>query len=341
MHIIRVRNVNAALPAGLKLLAERGREQDSRVGRVRSLPEPCTTVYERPEERVLFWPARDANPFFHLFEALWMLGGRNDLAFPKRFNKRFDAYSDDGVTVHGAYGHRWRSHFGLDQVEGVVNLLGREPTSRRAVIAMWDPAADLGRVSRDLPCNTTLYPRVREGCLDLTVLCRSNDIIWGAYGANAVHMSMLQEYLAGRLGVEVGCLYQVSNDYHAYLDVFEPLRRALEEEPGSHLWHDAYELGTAYPFKLLQNGEDWRDWHQDLSLFLDSPHAYGFNTAFFRQVVMPLFAAWRGHEVRDYTAALANAERCAATDWRLAATGWLERRAVRARLKDQPQGSLV
>jgi thymidylate synthase len=54
--------------------------------------------------------------------------------------------------------------------------------------------------------------------LDLTVLCRSNDVVWGAYGANAVHFSVLQEYLAGRIGVDVGVMYQFSNNYHGYVD---------------------------------------------------------------------------------------------------------------------------
>ena len=32
--------------------------------------------------------------------------------------------------------------------------------------------------------------------LCMTVCNRSNDMLWGAYGANVVHMSMLQEFVA-------------------------------------------------------------------------------------------------------------------------------------------------
>lgn len=345
MHVLNVRNVNEALPTGLRLLAEHGREEPSRVGPVRTLPGPCTTVYQCPWERVLFWPARDANPFFHCFEALWMLGGRNDLAFPKRFNKKFDAYSDNGLTVHGAYGYRWRHRWEMDQLDGIINLLTAEPGSRRAVLQMWEPDHDLGRSSRDLPCNTNAYVRIRNGALELTVCNRSNDIIWGAYGANAVHMSMLQEYLAARLECAIGPYYQVSNDYHAYLDVYTPLMKALEQVPSVEC-NNLYEMrDSVIPFPLFAGDAESIDWDMDNQLFLDSPHAYGWKTAFFAMVVQPLFAAWACYEKKGdperFDKALACVAQCQAPDWSIAAAEWLTRRADRAKAKEQPQGSMV
>ena len=344
MHLIHATNVNDALPKGLRLLASLGREQDSRVGRVRVLPVPCTTVYAQPQERVLFWPARDANPFFHLFEALWILGGRNDIAFPQRFNKRFSAYSDDGITQHAAYGKRWRSWFGTDQLEKAVQLLAANPDDRRVVIQMWD-VEDLGHGGVDVPCNTHIYLRVLDDVLDLTICCRSNDIIWGAYGANAVHFSVLQEYLAARLGLGIGTLYQISNNFHAYLNVYTPLYEELKR-----MWPinplNEYAVGSNIkPFPLFADDADVRDWHQDLSLFLDSPHAYGWNTVFFSQVVQPLFGAWACYEqIKDPERFFKAAEcvaRCAAVDWKIAAASWLSRREERTKTKEQLQRSIL
>ena len=48
----------------------------------------------------------------------------------------------------------------------------------------------------EIPCNTAIYFKVREGKLNMTVSNRSNDVIWGTFGANVVHMSILQEYVA-------------------------------------------------------------------------------------------------------------------------------------------------
>ena len=50
----------------------------------------------------------------------------------------------------------------------------------------------------------------------MTVSNRSNDIIWGTFGANAVHMSMLHEYVASALMLHVGKYTQISDSFHAY-----------------------------------------------------------------------------------------------------------------------------
>ena len=90
---------------------------------------------------------------------------------------------------------------------------------------MWDAWEDLDRKGKDVPCNMiATVQRDSEGALDLTVFCRSNDIIWGCYGANAVHFSFLLEYLARRIGCPVGTYHQVSVNWHAYVDTLEKLR---------------------------------------------------------------------------------------------------------------------
>lgn len=239
MKILQVRNVQEALPRALRLLDNEGVERSSRNGPVLLGPS-VTTVYERPCERVIFWPERDANPFFHLYEALWMLAGRNDVAGPARYAKNMVNYSDDGETFHGAYGHRWRRWLAdwskppsketglnarLDQLELIAIELRENPDSRRCVLQMWDGQYDLGRSGKDLPCNLTVtFQRGIEGELNLTVFCRSNDIIWGAYGANAVHFSVLLEYMALWIGCAVGTYTQVSVNWHAYLDAFEKVK---------------------------------------------------------------------------------------------------------------------
>ncbi len=220
MHVIDARNVAEALPLGIEYLTEHGRNEPSRAGRVLVAPVPVTTAYAKPNERVLLSASRDANPFFHLAESLWMLAGRNDSAYLNQFVKTFGArFAEPTGVVHGAYGYRWRHQFSMDQLQTVVRVLKADPASRQAVITMWDPNSDLDKpVLKDRPCNTHIYLRINAGQLDMTVCCRSNDILWGAYGANAVHFSILQEYLAAHLEIPLGTYYQISNNYHVYLD---------------------------------------------------------------------------------------------------------------------------
>ena len=132
-----------------------------------------------------------------------MLAGRGDLASVEQFNKGMAKYSDDGKGLNGAYGWRWRGMFGFDQLTEVVNELSINPTSRRCVLAMYDPVWDMqdNPESLDIPCNTHIYFDCRHNKLNMTVCCRSNDALWGAYGANAVHMSMLMEYIAAAVGL--------------------------------------------------------------------------------------------------------------------------------------------
>src|SRR5437667_129280 len=134
---IKVTNVNQCLSECLQWLLAAGVEENSRNGPVLVSPEPVMVTYTRPQERVLFSPLRDANPFFHLMEALWMLAGRNDVEWPAYFASNMRNYSDDGKIFHGAYGYRWRKAMSFDQLALIARELKANSESRRCVLQMW------------------------------------------------------------------------------------------------------------------------------------------------------------------------------------------------------------
>ena len=158
MKTITARNVNGAILRGVDLFKDKVnyREQESRNGKTLEAVEPVTTKYLRPTERVCLIPERDANPFFHFIESMWMLAGRNDLQSLTYYVASMSDFSDDGETLWGAYGYRWRQYFHKDQINMVIKLLKENPDDRRAVLQMWDANKDLARVSKDVPCNTCL-----------------------------------------------------------------------------------------------------------------------------------------------------------------------------------------
>jgi len=251
MKTLFVQNVHEALPFALRYLHYEGYNRDSRNGPVRISPVPVTTIYNKPWQRVLFWSQRDANPFFHLYESLWMLAGRDDLAGVVKYAKNMASYSDDGHTFHGAYGARWRNWFDLqhptapyDQLRAIADRLRKDPNDRRCILQMWDAETDLDNPGKDVPCNTTAtFQRDQIGRLDLIIFCRSNDIIWGAYGANAVHFSMLLEYMALKIGCPMGRMYQVSVNWHAYLETLkqcEPIRNLIDRGDYIGSYYDAF-----------------------------------------------------------------------------------------------------
>ena len=70
MLSIRGRNVNNIFPLRLFHLKNSGIERSSRNGPTLEIMSPVAVQYDRPDERVLFSPERDANPLFHLFDCL-------------------------------------------------------------------------------------------------------------------------------------------------------------------------------------------------------------------------------------------------------------------------------
>lgn len=328
METLSGRNVNSVWPKALRTIKDYGVPRQSRNGPVREIHGPVTTVYECPQERVLFDDLRDANPFFHLFEALWILAGRDDVAWPAQFCAQLKEYSDNGRTFHGAYGYRLRHQNG-DQLKKAVELLRNDPESRRAVLQIWDSALDLGHDGKDVPCNTALYLKLRDGALQMTVCNRSNDIVWGLYGANVVQWSMVQEYLATQLGVTMGALTTVSDSFHIYEanDVWQEIE-AMDSIPALA---DPYASRHVCPYPLVDVPGKF---DEELQRFLNDPldelgdmfpKRSGMRNSFFWAVARPMYAAWMAHK-KDKSGAQHLLE-CQATDWRHAGLKWLARRS--------------
>ena len=318
MITIRARNVQDALFLGLDAIKAKGDYQHSRNGNTIEFIEPVTTTYFKPTERVLFYPERDANPFFHLMESLWMLAGRNDVKYLTDYVKTMEQFSDDGQTFNGAYGYRWIHHFDRNQLAIVIKRLRNDPNDRRCVVGMWDVRHDLDLDTKDQPCNTHIFFKVRRGKLNMTVCNRSNDMIWGAYGANAVHFSVLQEYMAAMIGVEVGVYNQISDSLHVYdNDLYQRVMH-IERD-----LHNPYEYESIVPYPLVKNTDTWL---YELSMFMDENWAFNFDNTFFSDVAIPMALAYRLHQARDYDGALETMAMCKAPDWRIACVQWLERR---------------
>lgn len=328
MTSLSFRNAHEALPVLLDRMLKLGVEDNSRNGPVLRLDGPTLICYERPMERVVFWAERDANPFFHLMEAMWMLAGREDAEFLTQYVSRMKDYSDNGKTFNGAYGKRWRSHFGHDQLDVICGQLGADPQCRRQVLQMWDARADQRNPAcRDLPCNTHCYFSIHEGRLDMTVCNRSNDLLWGCLGANVVHFSVLQEYMAERIGVPVGRYYQFTNNLHAYKFALDG---GIEQVTGLQGLPSPYELGEVRPWPLaLGTGVAFKE---DLKR-LDVPQEY--ESEYFRCVVGPAQKVHKVYKLHGPEAALPLCAAILAADWRMAATEWLQRRVQRReRAKD-------
>jgi len=329
MMVIRANNVNDAYAQAMSIIYEDNpnvwREISPRGGlATKEFHEPVATVYECPWRRVLFDLERDANPFFHFMESMWMLAGRQDAEWISQFSKNISNYAEEDGNFHGAYGYRWREYFGFDQVDLAVNQLRMSPDSRRVVLAQWDATGDLGVDRRDIPCNTHVYFKIRDKNLHMTVCCRSNDIVWGCYGANAVHFSFLQEFVAAGAGVGVGTYTHVSDSWHYYLD--NPTIVSLFESgtmPRANYWGAAMNIPVTNPI------HNYGDWWSDLCRFMkvdDWRDCSMYEEAFFGQVAVPMRDAWANYKRGDLETAMTRATDIRAADWRMACVNWLQKR---------------
>lgn len=216
-------NVSHALPMLLKDVLTNGAPEPSRNGGVRELLMNQFTL-RRPWQRYITTPGRKASLPAQIAETMWLLAGRDDIAWLSHYLPRAAEFSDDGVRWRGAYGPRlrgWDVRLGdgstgqVDQLAHVVQLLKDDPTTRRAVISIYDPAVDT-EPGKDIPCNNWIHFVARDGKLQAHVTIRSNDLMWGWSGINAFEWSALQEIVAGLVGLQQGALTFSISSLHLY-----------------------------------------------------------------------------------------------------------------------------
>jgi hypothetical protein len=219
----------------------------------------------------------------------------------------------------------------------VIQRLAADPYSRRAYIPIFQPG-DCFLDGKDIPCNVGISFYIRNGQLDMTVFNRSNDMIWGAYGANVVHFSFLQEYVAGALGIPVGYYAQISSNFHIYTE-FDITKRLIGKVDPMPV--NPYETGIRPSLhRILDSAAEISDWQSDAQYFIDgfttfeqmSPDeldaiAPDWLTPFFAKVVAPMYRVWHAFvKEKDTIKAMDIAGTVDADDWRVAALQWMNNR---------------
>lgn len=288
-----------------------GVSESSRNGRVITIPEPVLVTIRNPLDRVIMCQVRNANPFFHIMEVVWMLAGDNRVEWLKQFNSNIEKYADDGV-IHGAYGRRWYYHpTCFYQLPKVIEKLRSDKETRQAVLAMWEPDSDLTANVKDRPCNTHIYFRIMSGKLNMMVCNRSNDLVWGMFGANIVHMTYLQEFVAGALGLEVGRYSVATNNLHFYPDVYPNADTIWEESI-----HEA--IGFPCEVPILNGDEDYRSFHLACKEFIEGTELFAHH--WLSHVALPMKWAYLDRKLQYEWA-------CKIKDpaWKVAAISWLKR----------------
>jgi hypothetical protein len=314
-----------------KAFQHNGVAVNTRNGPALRLPGVTTITLLKPQQRVNFSPLRDANPFFHLIESVAMLAGDagNNVEVLSYFARNMLLFSDDGERYNAFYGTRSRHTFG-DQLRGVVDELSRDPESRQAVINLWNPE-DLWAKTKDKACNLCMIFDVVDGKLNMTTFNRSNDAIWGGVtGANVVHLSFFQEYVAGALGRPIGVWHHSSANLHVYMS--NPKWPLVLEDTDVHQWGSDYPMAVC-PLGVSRLFQDFdagllmfMSWLKDVIVDRESTPLGATGHHFIDGTCVPManaIIAWKRNEKQlayDILAQVGSA------DWKLAGLQWFKLR---------------
>jgi len=146
----------------------------------------------------------------------------------------------DGILdfkINAGWDYTYHDRF-VKYLPFVTGELKRNRESRRAVISIRDNEADSH--SKDPACMQSIQFFIRDNKLDCMILFRSNDLP-EAFFFNAFAFIMLQEKIAGELGVGIGTYTHRSNSMHCYEKDFNLLTnfaRAIAEKQEKELCYN-------------------------------------------------------------------------------------------------------
>jgi len=192
--------------------------------------ERASFVLESPQ-RALLVPdvGRRLNVKIAATEAAHLVAGVSSLyQLDAASNGRFSQFSDDGVTLQGAYGPRISS-----QMLSVVERLKADPDTRQAVALVWRPWDAMGPPSKDVPCTVYFRFSIRDNHLCLDAHMRSSDV-WLGVPYDVFMFTRLQLAVAGYLGLPPGRYAHRADSLHLYekdIEAAERLKTVEDDTP--------------------------------------------------------------------------------------------------------------
>lgn len=168
-------------------------------------------------------------------EVAWYLRGEQDATFIRKYAPLWDKFVEpigDVEGVKAAYGYRWRSHFGRDQIRLAVEALKRDPSDRRCYVSAWDPAEDgLGALGqRNVPCPAAFTFSVLGGELHSSIILRSSDVFVGL-PYDVMGHALLMDAVAHELRLRPGVMHVTLAHAHLYESHWELTAEMMKQEP--------------------------------------------------------------------------------------------------------------
>ena len=226
-------------------------------------------------------------------ELIWFVNGRTDAkeladqnihiwdgSGSREFLDKRGLTSNREGDLGPVYGFQWR-HFGadylgcdadytgkgIDQLQEVINMIRKDPFSRRVILSAWTPAAESKMALPPCHILSQFYvsmPHGEEGpkYLNCQMYQRSGDMGLGV-PFNIASYALLTKMIAHVTDIEPGEFIHVLGDAHVYINHKEPLIEQLERIPN--------EFPTLKFKRKVSNIEDFK--FEDLILENYSPQS--------------------------------------------------------------------
>lgn len=169
-----------------------------------------------------------------IHELLWFIAGDTNITYLQQNGVRiWDEWADANGDLGPVYGKQWRSWAApdgraIDQLANVVEMIRRNPDSRRLIVSAWNPA-DVDHMALP-PCHCLFQFYVAKGKLSCQLYQRSADVFLGV-PFNIASYALLTMMVAQVTGLEAGEFVHTFGDAHLYNNHIEQARLQLSRAP--------------------------------------------------------------------------------------------------------------
>lgn len=179
----------------------------------------CTTkalynigiTIEHPENNIINTKWRKWSERYAEREWQWYLSGNPSVEEIKKFAPTWDKMHGGDNIVNSNYGYQWNRN---DQLKKCIEQLKSDNSTRQAWISIYD-GKEKDLYKYDTPCTMCIGFDVINDKLNMTVVMRSNDLVFG-FCNDQYCFSKLQSLVAKEIGVTVGTYYHFVHNLHIY-----------------------------------------------------------------------------------------------------------------------------
>ena len=169
-----------------------------------------------------------------VYELLWFLRGETNVRYLREHNVSiWDEWANEEGELGPVYGRQWRSWPTpdgkyIDQISRTVDLIRRNPDSRRILVCAWN-VAELELMALT-PCHALFQFWVANGRLSCQLYQRSADMFLGV-PFNIASYALLTHMFAQQCDLEPGEFIWTGGDCHLYLNHLKQADEQLSRSP--------------------------------------------------------------------------------------------------------------